>query len=528
MSNLVSEAVGRVTGFLNGSNNNQRTSSSSSGLILRIPSISEWYRIVFGHNNSRDGGRSQSRSSRRRNRCRHNRHHHNRYSLSSAGLIPPPHSYLWRSQSVVTTPGNLPSDGTTPVSPSSDPTAPAFIPSPSGTTTTLSASNHDQPDGCIRNGFISCGSSPASFAYSVLGHSRRHHHRSSDDHESHDKNILAAVMSLMVIATLTTALTQPKWFSVKGGSCGRRYIGIQLFQNDAMGYPDMNYPQQPPPQPDFIKLAVPTDWNETEIETKIIEAVSRGRDPNDILTGILSNHSWHDVHQTASVAGHHEPQAGPVVSSCFSPDILFFQRIIGFLCLLAVLVNLSQFLWDTMGTSKPLMNALRLHAVGSIFGVILIIMIIGTCYAVATILEKDLMQKSSSGTVQFSAATAAAAASIPGGLVTPSFINRHVEIRFELSYYLVTLSGLLGLMAAAANLLKRPTQYLLTSADLGFYQPEFGTHQDSGVGDENNDDVLSTSHLWSPHHSSFRTVTLMPSSNINMSNPVPPPPPYSP
>jgi len=44
-----------------------------------------------------------------------------------------------------------------------------------------------------------------------------------------DRNVLSAILSIIVIATLATALAQPKWFSISGGLCNRKYIGLQEF-----------------------------------------------------------------------------------------------------------------------------------------------------------------------------------------------------------------------------------------------------------------------------------------------------------
>lgn len=44
-----------------------------------------------------------------------------------------------------------------------------------------------------------------------------------------ERNVLSAILSIVVIATLATALAQPKWFSITGGVCTRRYIGLQEF-----------------------------------------------------------------------------------------------------------------------------------------------------------------------------------------------------------------------------------------------------------------------------------------------------------
>lgn len=67
--------------------------------------------------------------------------------------------------------------------------------------------------------------------WSSFGDHRLLSHLSSSPITQGDKerNVLSAIMSIIVIATLATALAQPKWFSITGGVCSRRYIGLQEF-----------------------------------------------------------------------------------------------------------------------------------------------------------------------------------------------------------------------------------------------------------------------------------------------------------
>lgn len=55
------------------------------------------------------------------------------------------------------------------------------------------------------------------------------HFNNSFINREKDRNVLSAIMSIIVIATLATALAQPKWFSISGGLCNRKYIGLQEF-----------------------------------------------------------------------------------------------------------------------------------------------------------------------------------------------------------------------------------------------------------------------------------------------------------
>ncbi|XP_070540034.1 transmembrane protein 127-like [Ptychodera flava] len=46
-----------------------------------------------------------------------------------------------------------------------------------------------------------------------------------------ERNIAAAILGMVVIATLATALAEPRWFYLHGGTCDHEYIGLYMFFN---------------------------------------------------------------------------------------------------------------------------------------------------------------------------------------------------------------------------------------------------------------------------------------------------------
>lgn len=416
--------------------------------------------------------------------------------------------------------------------------------------------------------------------------------------DDREKNFLSALMSILVIATLATAFTQPKWFSVKGGVCGHKFIGLQLFielnpstgsshyitntiaghgtativprrslselitnQKDTSSHPHskssepetiitspknidwsmdsgrrdvtvengspsseilpkpqslfaFNYPMSADSYNQIINgtmrsinltslilsnespAATIIDENNSqksvhsskvdEIVPKMYDekAFKREREqllllrslsPIETLNGFNhlghsdgDNHSRNrDVLHTNTVGGaskrpshqssnaHHNTHH--VKKTCSYNEILPLQRTIILLCLIAILANLAQFFLDTLGTNKKWLNIIRIHAVGSIFGVICSIFIIGICYIIATLIEAN--EKTS---FNFISNHPSVDSSVPG----ESFANEtasHIEVRFELSYYMITLAGLIGLFASACNLLKYSSIYLSSS-----------------------------------------------------------------
>lgn len=371
--------------------------------------------------------------------------------------------------------------------------------------------------------FFQSGAYDRAFGYSILDRgtdsrsSGRSSHRSrcplEDDRE---KNFLSALLSILVIATLATALTQPKWFSVRGGVCGRKFIGLQLFIEfgpHAPGTHSASGRNEPLPVPlsvfehpsylgaTYLQYADSRNQKESHVEDVDDEQVINSLPNSTIKSAVpktgsgtvnATSHPETDTHRS-STAKKWSAVAGHVKKTCSFSDILPLQRGIILFSLMAIVANLVQFFLDTLGTSKKWLDSVRIYALGSIFGVIFTIFIIGISYMIATIIEvneKSLIAASTKEPVE------------------PS----HLEVRFELSYYLVTLSGLIGLLAAACNLLRKPTMYFLTSADGRNPLIDFYPRTTSAT-----DEPLSP--IWSGTFPGGASVVLPP---------VPPPPPYTP
>ncbi|KAI1303167.1 putative transmembrane protein [Halotydeus destructor] len=285
---------------------------------------------------------------------------------------------------------------------------------------------------------------PNSFAYSVLGSPA-----AGSNNQDRDRNVFAAIMSIIVIATLATALAQPKWFSITGGTCTKKYIGLQEFLYiTSYGDAKTNLNFKSPNPPKAATKSVPRHSNNgTDKESSIDKNSTRIR-IRDIMgsIGVTQQQPKFMVQQPILTANNYNHELEEL-KRCVTPEIISLQRILITLCFLAIVVNLAQFFLDTLGTSNKCLNVLRANGVGNILGVIVIICIVGTSYLVTSLIEQDQLRSLT--------------------LDPP----KQVEVRFEISYYLTTLAGVIGLVAAACNLLRRPNNYHYL--DSSFTIPEY-------------------------------------------------------
>ncbi|CAG2103552.1 unnamed protein product [Medioppia subpectinata] len=326
-----------------------------------------------------------------------------------------------------------------------------------------------------------------------------------------ERNVLSAIMSIVVIATLATALAQPKWFSINGGLCPRKYIGLQEFfyvGNFNNYHFDVNKGKTGSVYNHQRGSVEPLDPKEVERQLNSENIILYG------LNGDLKN--------------------------CVTPEIVTLQRLIIGLCFFAIMFNLIQFFFDTLGVHKKWLNAIRAHALGNILGVLLCVVIVGVSYLVSTLLEKQqhrlLKEQQQHNTaaasgIILSAGSAAASLPTPGG---PDTAVNHVEVKFELSYYLVTFSGLLAIIAAASNLLRRPQHYYIDATD-AFWTDDLDDELVTSPSATSAATTVSpTHHSWQPFPTSasrslmtFPSVGQPPPPHPSVS-PLPPPPPYTP
>ncbi|XP_067126468.1 transmembrane protein 127-like [Centruroides vittatus] len=208
-----------------------------------------------------------------------------------------------------------------------------------------------------------------------------------------ERNIPAAILSIIVIATLSTALAQPKWFYLKGGGCTHEYIGVQEFFY--MGY---------------------------------FESVKSTKMKDSDMYFIY--HGYNDE-----------------MKYCVTPAIVNVIRTVIALCFIAILTTLVQFFFDTIGVRNKWLKTIRRNSLFNILTVLLCVVVIGLCFYISTLMEQQ--QKS-----------------------TKINATTKVEIKFDVSYFLVSGAGAMAILAAAANLLRRypiiesqSTQGLLDDAD---------------------------------------------------------------
>ncbi|OTF76020.1 hypothetical protein BLA29_002392, partial [Euroglyphus maynei] len=169
----------------------------------------------------------------------------------------------------------------------------------------------------------------------------------------------------------------------------------------------------------------------------------------------------------------------PDFKTCANAQILALKRTIIGLCFLAIMCTLVQFFMDTMGTGRrKWLNSMRQFSVGNIVCVLLCVLIIGLCYFISVLYERvQLQQLFNSKTtmsqqqpnavwiksrmINRATVTTTTASGGVGGQPLDYLTIHQIEVKFELSYYLVTLAGFLSILASAANLFRRPRQIFI-------------------------------------------------------------------
>lgn len=191
-----------------------------------------------------------------------------------------------------------------------------------------------------------------------------------------ERNIPAAILSIIVIATLSTALAQPRWFYLKGGGCSRQFIGVQ----------------------DFFYMGYFESVRSTNIKKNDLNFIYHGY--NDDM------------------------------KNCVTPAIANLMRTIIAFCFIAILSTLLQFFFDTIGVMNKWLKIIRRNSLCNILTVLLCVIIIGLCFYISTLMEQQQRAVKITSTTK-------------------------VEVKFDISYFLITGAGAVAILATAANLLKQ-------------------------------------------------------------------------
>lgn len=246
-----------------------------------------------------------------------------------------------------------------------------------------------------------------------------------------ERNVLAALFSAMLIFLLVMALALPNWYYLKGGGCALEVLGAEQF---------------------FY--------------------------PSSVQKGILPLVSKNFSHSSLAYYGFNDD-----TKNCLTAEIITVQRSNIGLCFLSIFFSFCQFYFDITGMKHHALKCTQRCAIGSIFSVITIVIIIGLCYYVS-----DLMVHQQE--------------------LTKLYPATKVEVSFGISYYLIATAGIIAILATASNLFR--CDHLYQSNDVTVLLDNNQQEETFSVG--------------LPHSQSW---THFQEQNVAYLN-LPPPPPYTP
>lgn len=210
-------------------------------------------------------------------------------------------------------------------------------------------------------------------------------------------------------------------------------------------------PTHPPTEPVHLPLSQPPiEKSKNHLLYKSYEKVKKS----------IPNEEASQVQFYKSLADHFQNQA---TNDCLSsPEVLSLQRLIIILCIFVIFSTLIQLFLDLIGTNNKYLNLLRGHAIFNIISVIICIMIIGISYLLSNLLTKEQIQKHMlNHQNRFY--------NYPNHHSSINYFNQekddgHIEVRLEISYYLIIFAGIFSLVASflECNLFfNKPNLYLI-------------------------------------------------------------------
>jgi len=148
-----------------------------------------------------------------------------------------------------------------------------------------------------------------------------------------ERNIIASLLSVVVIILLCTSLSQPRWFSLKGGGCDHSYIALY----------------------DFFYIG--SFEYRSDIEKSTIDTI------------------YHTMDET--------------MNNCVTSQVVILLRLMIAFLLLATLASALAFCLDIIGSTHVVLRILRRNAVGSIHTVVFCVTVIGLSYLSATLMQQQ-------------------------------------------------------------------------------------------------------------------------------------------
>ncbi|ELT98562.1 hypothetical protein CAPTEDRAFT_226347 [Capitella teleta] len=208
---------------------------------------------------------------------------------------------------------------------------------------------------------------------------RRHRRRHIFRFKRKESNILAAVVNMVVMLLLCTAMAEPQWFYLRGGGCRH------------------------------TNLAVPSQY----------ESIHYLGVTQFLYMGQFVSQLHQDITHGSTVY-YYGPGTTSMMTDCVTEQIVSVMKGLITLCFLGILLSLLSFLADLTGPTYRPFKLLRRNGVFSIIVVIVCVILSGMCFWVTELLQvfqlKTKLHDGSKAIVQFSVSfylvTAAGAMSV--------------------------------------------------------------------------------------------------------------------
>jgi hypothetical protein len=207
---------------------------------------------------------------------------------------------------------------------------------------------------------------------------------------------------MVVIVVLCTAMAEPNWFNVHGGGCrdkdNNKLHTMGVYQFFYVGH-----------------FEILNTHNEKDATTNTEMKDEKG----NIKTQLAYQYSTN---------------AGDLLIDCVTVRVVQVMRSIIALCFIGIAFSLMGFFLDLTGPSSHSLKILRRNAVFNILTVVVCVTINGFSFLVTQLLE-GLQNETKTRTYS------------------------KVEIRFDVSFYLIAAAGGMSVIASACNLLRRYPPY---------------------------------------------------------------------
>ncbi|XP_050698241.1 transmembrane protein 127-like [Eriocheir sinensis] len=220
-----------------------------------------------------------------------------------------------------------------------------------------------------------------------------------------ERNLLSAVVNLLVVVVVCVAVFQPRWFWMEGGGCSTNTLSLYLFFLAGR----------------FVKVKTGSDSSSSS---------SSSTSPS--LISSLSSSSSSSSASVPSGGGDSDSASyiyyinGEELKSCVTPHIVSLLQVVIGLVFLMACAACVQLMMDLAGPAGRTVRCLRRNALPSIVAVWVCVVGVGVCYRLTILLE--YLQEATK--------------------------QDRVQVKFDVGFYLFVLAGGLSVLAVGCSWLR--------------------------------------------------------------------------